>query len=104
MELRMTRFQLGDMLKNVANAMKLTAEDSGHELTVDTPDDLPQIVGDRERIEPGCGSTSCPTQSSTSPAGGHIRLSARAVPRNRVRITVEDDGRGHPGGRRAASV
>ena len=51
MELRMTRFPLGDMLKNVANAMKFTAEDSGHELTVDTPDDLPQIVGDRERIE-----------------------------------------------------
>ena len=95
MELRMTRFQLGDMLKNVANAMKLTAEDSGHELTVDTPDDLPQIVGDRERIEQVVVNILSNAVKYT-PAGGHIRLSARAVPRNRVRITVEDDGVGIP--------
>ena len=95
MELRMTRFSLGDMLKNVANAMKLTAEDSGHELTVDTPDDLPQIVGDRERIEQVVVNILSNAVKYT-PSGGHIRLSARELSGNRVRITVEDDGVGIP--------
>ena len=95
MELRMTRFSLADMLHNVANAMKLTAEDSGHELAVDTPDDLPKIVGDRERIEQVVVNILSNAVKYT-PSGGHIRLSACAVPGNRVRITVEDDGVGIP--------
>ncbi|HIV97236.1 MAG TPA: cell wall metabolism sensor histidine kinase WalK [Candidatus Agathobaculum stercoravium] len=95
MELRMTRFSLADMLHNVANAMKLTAEDSGHELAVDTPDGLPQIVGDRERIEQVVVNILSNAVKYT-PSGGHIRLSACAVPGNRVRITVEDDGVGIP--------
>lgn len=95
MELRMTRFSLADMLHNVANAMKLTAEDSGHELAVDTPDGLPQIVGDRERIEQVVVNILSNAVKYT-PSGGHIRLSACAAPGNRVRITVEDDGVGIP--------
>ena len=95
MELRMTRFSLADMLHNVANAMKLTAEDSGHELAVDTPDGLPQIVGDRERIEQVVVNILSNAVKYT-PSGGHIRLSACAVPGNRVRITVEDNGVGIP--------
>ena len=95
MVLRMTRFSLADMLHNVANAMKLTAEDSGHELAVDTPDGLPQIVGDRERIEQVVVNILSNAVKYT-PSGGHIRLSACAVPGNRVRITVEDDGVGIP--------
>ena len=95
MELRMTRFSLADMLRNVANAMKLTAQDSGHELRVDTPDDLPAIVGDRERIEQVVVNILSNAVKYT-PAGGHIRLAACTVPNNRVRITVEDDGVGIP--------
>ena len=95
MELRMTRFPLGDMLKNVANAMKFTAEDSGHELTVDTPDDLPQIVGDRERIEQVVVNILSNAVKYT-PAGGHARGQTHMAGANRVRITVEDDGVGIP--------
>lgn len=95
MELRMTRFSLADMLHNVANAMKLTAEDSGHALAVDTPDDLPKIVGDRERIEQVVVNILSNAVKYT-PSGGHIRLSARELSGNRVRITVEDDGVGIP--------
>ena len=95
MELRMTRFPLVDMLKNVANAMKFTAEDSGHELTVSAPDDLPAIVGDRERIEQVVVNILSNAVKYT-PAGGHIRLEACALSGNRVRVTVEDDGVGIP--------
>ncbi len=95
MELRMTRFSIADMLRNVAGAMKLTAENSGHELTVDTPDDLPKIVGDRERIEQVVVNILSNSVKYT-PSGGHIRLAACELPNNRVRITVEDDGVGIP--------
>lgn len=95
MDLRMTRFKLADMLRNVANAMKLTAEDSGHELIVDTPDKLPELMGDRERLEQVVVNILSNAVKYT-PAGGHIRLSAREIAGERVRIMVEDDGVGIP--------
>lgn len=95
MELRMTRFSLSDLLKKVANAMRLTVQDNGHEMTVDAPDDLPQIVGDRERIEQVVVNILSNAVKYT-PSGGHIRLSACVPAKNRVRITVEDDGVGIP--------
>lgn len=95
MELRMTRFSLSELLGKVANAMRLTVQDSGHEMTVDAPDTLPPIVGDRERIEQVVVNILSNAVKYT-PAGGHIRLTACAQPENRVRITVEDDGVGIP--------
>lgn len=95
MELRMTRFSLSDLLKKVANAMRLTIQDSGHEMTVEAPDDLPNIVGDRERIEQVVVNILSNAVKYT-PSGGHIRLAACALAGNRVRITVEDDGVGIP--------
>lgn len=95
MELRMTRFSLSDLLKKVANAMRLTIQDSGHEMAVEAPDDLPQIVGDRERIEQVVVNILSNAVKYT-PSGGHIRLAACALAGNRVRITVEDDGVGIP--------
>ena len=95
MELRMTRFSLSDLLKKVANAMRLTIQDSGHEMVVEAPDDLPQIVGDRERIEQVVVNILSNAVKYT-PSGGHIRLAACALAGNRVRITVEDDGVGIP--------
>lgn len=95
MELRMTRFSLSDLLKKVANAMHLTIQDSGHEMAVEAPDDLPQIVGDRERIEQVVVNILSNAVKYT-PSGGHIRLAACALAGNRVRITVEDDGVGIP--------
>ena len=95
MELRMTRFSLAELLKKVANAMKLTAENSGHEMVVDAPDSLPDIVADRERIEQVVVNILSNAVKYT-PAGGHVRLAACMVGANRVRITVEDDGVGIP--------
>lgn len=95
MELRMMRFSLSELLKNVANAMKLTAQNSGHEMLVDAPDTLPSIVGDRERIEQVVVNILSNAVKYT-PSGGHIRLSACAPGKNLVRIKVEDDGVGIP--------
>lgn len=95
MELRMTRFSLSELLKKVANAMKLTAENSGHEMIVEAPDSLPDIVADRERIEQVVVNILSNAVKYT-PAGGHVRLAACMVGTNRVRITVEDDGVGIP--------
>lgn len=95
MELRMTRFSLVDMLQKVAGAMKLTVENSGHELAVDTAAGLPKIVGDRERLEQVVVNILSNAVKYT-PAGGHIRLSAREVDGRRVRISIEDDGVGIP--------
>ena len=95
MELRMTDFALADMLKNVANAMKLTAKDRNLELTVEAPDTLPHIVGDRDRLEQVAVNILSNAVKYTS-AGGHVRLAAAQVAENRVRITVEDDGIGIP--------
>ena len=95
MELRMTRFSLAELLKKVANAMKLTAENSGHEMVVDAPDSLPDIVADRERIEQVVVNILSNAVKYT-PAGGHVRLAACMVGTNRVRIKVEDDDVGIP--------
>ena len=95
MELRMTRFSLSALLHKVADAMKFTAEDSGHELTVDAPDSLPEITGDRERIEQVVVNILSNAVKYT-PSGGHIRLAACEGEKNTVRITVQDDGIGIP--------
>ena len=95
MELRMTDFALADMLKNVANAMKMTAKDRNLELTVEAPDALPHIVGDRDRLEQVVVNILSNAVKYTA-AGGHVRLAAAQVAENRVRITVEDDGIGIP--------
>ena len=95
MELRMTRFSLSALLHKVADAMKFTAEDSGHALTVDAPDSLPEITGDRERIEQVVVNILSNAVKYT-PSGGHIRLAACRGEKNTVRITVQDDGIGIP--------
>ena len=95
MELRMTDFALADMLKNVANAMKMTAKDRNLELTVEAPDALPHIVGDRDRLEQVVVNILSNAVKYTA-AGGHVCLAAAQIAENRVRITVEDDGIGIP--------
>ncbi len=95
MELRMTRFLLGEMLQNVVNAMRLNAEDSGHKLYSDTPDDLPEILGDRERLEQVVVNILSNAVKYT-PSGGHIWVKAENTDNNTVSITVRDDGIGIP--------
>ncbi len=95
MELRMTIFSLGEMLMNVVNAMRLSAEESGHTLDVGISPLLPYIVGDRERLEQVAVNILSNAVKYT-PSGGHIWLTAKQLMRNRVCITVRDDGVGIP--------
>ncbi len=95
MELRMTRFFIGEMLQNVVNAMRLNAEESGHELYSETPESLPEISGDRERLEQVVVNILSNAVKYT-PSGGHIWLKAEQTEKNEVCITVRDDGIGIP--------
>ena len=74
MELRMTRFSLSALLHK---------------------DSLPEIAGDRERIEQVVVNILSNAVKYT-PSGGHIRLAACEGEKNTVRITVQDDGIGIP--------
>ena len=91
---RMARI-VTDLLKKVTNAMKLTAEDSGHMILVETEPNLPPMVGDRERIEQVVVNILSNAVKYT-PSGGRICLTARRAGTNHVRITVEDNGVGIP--------
>ena len=91
---RMARI-VTDLLKKVTNAMKLTAEDSGHMILVETEPNLPPMVGDRERIEQVVVNILSNAVKYT-PSGGRIRLAAQRAGANHVRITVEDNGVGIP--------
>ncbi len=95
MELRMTIFSLSEMLMNVVNAMRLSAEESGHTMDIDIAPALPYIVGDRERIEQVAVNILSNAVKYT-PSGGHVWLTAKQLARNRVCITVRDDGVGIP--------
>jgi len=45
------RFSLAKSIEDVRDAVKLECAARGHTMTVHTPEDLPDIVGDRARIE-----------------------------------------------------
>ena len=69
--------------------MKLTAEDSGHMILVETEPNLPPMVGDRERIEQVVVNILSNAVKYT-PSGGRIRLAAQRAGANHVRIPADD--------------
>lgn len=95
MELRMTRFSLRDMLQNVVNAMRLSAVESGHTLSMDVSPSLPNIVGDRERLEQVVVNILSNAVKYT-PSGGNVWLASWPTGHDSVCITVRDDGIGIP--------
>ena len=95
MDVRFTRFSLRAMLERVRESMDLEARGRNQSLVSDLPADLGYMVGDRERLEQVVVNIISNAIKYT-PDGGHIRLSARPLPQNRVRIEVQDDGIGIP--------
>lgn len=51
MEMNISRFAFKEAIENVYKAVILDAQNHGHTLTLECPEDLPQVDGDRERLE-----------------------------------------------------
>lgn len=95
MDLHFRRFSMQDMLEGVFAAMELAAEGNGQSLTLDIRDPMPNMNGDRERLEQVVINILSNAVKYT-PSGGHIQLSALRRDDRHVTIRVADDGMGIP--------
>ena len=95
MDLKFIRFSMLDMLNAVYSAMVLDAEKNGHELKLEIRDKMPEMNGDRERLEQVVVNIISNSIKYT-PVGGHIRLQASMRDDRHVMLQVIDDGMGIP--------
>ncbi len=83
------------MLENVYTAMQFDAKNNGQTLTLDIQPDLPDMVGDKERLEQVVVNIISNAIKYTA-SGGHIRVKAGVYDAEHVRLEVADDGIGIP--------
>lgn len=95
MDLKFVRFSMQDMLNAVYSAMVLDAEKNGHELKLEIKDTMPEMNGDRERLEQVVVNIISNSIKYT-PSGGHICLRAAMRDDRHVMLQVIDDGMGIP--------
>lgn len=95
MDLRFTKFSMQEMLEAVYTAMKLDAENNGHELELFINDYMPEMNGDRERLEQVIINIISNSIKYT-PNGGHISLTASKRDKHHIMLRVQDDGMGIP--------
>ncbi len=94
MEMNISRFSFAATVRNVCEAEAIDAKNHSHTLTVDVPDELPEVNGDKERIEQVLMNVISNAIKYT-PDGGHITVRA-GVRDQFVWASVEDDGIGIP--------
>lgn len=95
MDLHFRRFSMQHLLERVYAAMQLAAEGSGQTLSLDLRDPMPDMNGDRERLEQVVINILSNAVKYT-PSGGHIKLSAMRRDECYITIQVSDDGMGIP--------
>lgn len=95
MDLHFHRFSMQHMVESVYNAMVLEAGNNGLELTLNIQGKMPDMNGDRERLEQVVINILSNAVKYT-PSGGHIVLSAARRDEGHVMIRVKDDGMGIP--------
>lgn len=95
MDLHFHRFSMQHMIESVYNAMVLEAGNNGLELTLNIQGKMPDMNGDRERLEQVVINILSNAVKYT-PSGGHIVLSAARRDEGHVMIRVKDDGMGIP--------
>ena len=93
-ELKLAPFPFGQAVRDVYDAILMEAQRHGHTVTLDLPDTLPDIVGDRERILQVMMNVVSNAIKYT-PDGGQIRISAGQWP-GKVWMEVADNGIGIP--------
>ncbi len=95
LDLRFSAFSLKILVQTVYNAMYLDASKNGYAFTLRLEDDLPEMVGDRERIEQVLINIISNALKYTPP-GGEVRVTAGSKGENQVYVSVEDNGIGIP--------
>ena len=94
MEMNISRFDFREAVENVHKAVALDAQNHGHELILECPEDLPQVDGDRERLEQVIMNIVSNAIKDT-PDGGRIAITAGSGGRH-VYVRVSDNGIGIP--------
>ena len=79
-----------DLIENIASTMAHQAAEAEAQIRVEP---LPDIVSDRLALEQ-IFSNLIDNALKFAPEGGRVRLTARALPRERIEIAVEDSGPG----------
>ena len=92
--LHLAEVSLPAMARSVNAKLAPLAEEGGLRLTQDLPDDLPEIDGDRTRLEQVLTNL-VENAIKFTPGGGEIVISGERVD-DRVRLTVADSGIGIP--------
>ena len=93
-ELKLALFSFPQAVRDVYDAVLMEALRHGHTVTLDMPEGLPEIVGDRERILQVMMNVVSNSIKYT-PDGGQIRISAGQWP-GKVWMEVADNGIGIP--------
>ncbi len=93
-DLRLSVFDTGKLLENVFDAMVFEAKSRQHTMMLDMDERMPQMTGDRERIEQVVVNILANAVKYT-PNGGRIRLSGHLV-NEMLWVSVEDNGVGIP--------
>ena len=94
MEMNITRFSFAKAVENVYEAVALNAESHGHTLTFHCEENLPDVNGDRERVEQVIMNIVSNAIKYT-PDGGKIDIAAGRSGKN-VYVRVCDNGIGIP--------
>ena len=94
MEMNIARFSFAEAVGNVYKAVQLDAQNHGHTFTLDCPEDLPRVNGDRERIEQVIMNI-CSNAIKYTADGGIITVTAGTEGKN-VFVRVSDNGVGIP--------
>jgi two-component system phosphate regulon sensor histidine kinase PhoR len=84
----------GDLLRSAVERLQLQAERAGLEITLDSPDDLPPVLADPQRLEQVLVNL-LHNAIKFTPSGGEIRLAAE-IRDNDILFTVADTGVGIP--------
>jgi len=95
LDLRFSAFSLKVLVQSVYNAMLLDATKNGYTFSLEIEDKLPEMVGDRERIEQVVVNIISNALKYT-PAGGKVGVTVAKKEQDQVFIRVEDNGIGIP--------
>jgi len=93
LDVRPTRFRVGDLFASLRGALKPLLVNPAVELSFDEPDDLPEMVADEQKVAQILRNLVSNAIKFTE--RGHVHVSVRHEPgRERIVFTVEDTGIG----------